>query len=154
MLRLDQTDRKLLRLLQTDARKSVKVMAAEVGLTATPVYERIKKLEKQGVIKKYGIDIDLELIGLGLTVFCQVTLKTHSKTLINAFQRALQSIPEVVEFYHTSGDYDYLLKVICEDNRAYHRFIIDKLSALDMVSKVQSNFVMSESKSNTYHVLD
>lgn len=147
MSELDKIDLRLLEMLQLDARKSVKAMALEVGLTSTPVYERIKKLEQQGYIKRYGINLDLDKIGLGLTVFCQVILKTHSKTLIRNFEHSLQSISEVAEVYHTSGEYDYLLKVICEDNHAYHRFIIDKLSALDMVSKVQSNFVLSELKS-------
>ena len=146
MYTLDTIDYKLLELLQTNSNRGVKEIAFEVGLTTTPVYERIKRLEKLGFIKKYGAEIDKEKVGLGLIVFCQVSLQTHSKTLIERFENAVKQMNEVVEAFHISGEFDYLLKVVCRDNKQYHDFLVLKLSKLEMVSKVQSNFVMFETK--------
>lgn len=146
MNKLDSVDIKLLELLQLNSNKGIKELALEVGLTATPVYERIKRLEKSGVIKKYGIEINKEKVGLNLTVFCQVSLQTHSKSLIERFESAVKHMNEVVEVFHISGEFDYLLKVVCHDNKEYHDFLIHRLSKLEMVAKVQSNFVMAETK--------
>ncbi len=151
MYKIDQIDGKLLELLQINANKGIKELALEVGLTATPVYERVKRLEKLGFIKKYGIEINKEKVGLGLTVFCQVSLQTHSKTLIERFETSVKQMNEVIEAYHISGEFDYLLKVVCHDNKQYHDFLVLKLSKLEMVAKVQSNFVMAEIKEYGYY---
>jgi DNA-binding Lrp family transcriptional regulator len=153
MIKLDDIDYQLLELLQKDASRGIKELALHVGLTATPVYERVKKMESAGVIQKYGISLDRKQLGLGLTVFCQVSLQTHSKSLINRFEIAVQRMDEVAEMYHTSGEFDYLLKVVCKDNKQYHDFIVEKLSALEMVAKVQSNFVLAEPKQFEFYRL-
>ena len=106
MYKIDQIDGKLLELLQINANKGIKELALEVGLTATPVYERVKRLEKLGYIKKYGIEIDKEKVGLGLTVFCQVSLQTHSKTLIERFETSVKQMNEVIEAFHISGEFE------------------------------------------------
>ena len=146
MYKIDSIDIKLLELLQTDANKGIKELAVEVGLSTTPVYERLKRLEKTVIIKKYSIVVNREKVGMDLTVFCQVSLQTHSKSLIERFENAIKNMPEVVEAFHISGDFDYLLKVVCHDNKQYHDFLVHRLSKLEMVSKVQSNFVMAETK--------
>lgn len=151
MFQIDIIDRKLLELLQLNSNRGIKELAFEVGLTATPVYERIKRLEKNGIIKKYSIEINREKVGLELMVFCQVSLQTHSKTLIERFEAAVKQMTEVVEVFHISGEFDYLLKVVCHDNKQYHDFLIHKLSKLEMVAKVQSNFVMYETKEFKYY---
>ena len=143
---LDTTDIKILHTLQHNSHKSIKQIAHVVGLSTTPVYERIKRLEKTGIIKKYSVELDREKMGLELMVFCNVSLQTHSKWLIESFEGAVKQMAEVIEVYHISGDFDYLLKVVCKDNKQYHDFLVQKLSKLEMVAKVQSNFVMFEVK--------
>lgn len=143
---VDITDAKILRCLQLNSNQSIKAIAHEVGLSVTPVYERIKRFEQKGIIKNYSVLLDREKLGLELTVFCQVSLQTHSKNLIEQFEEALKKMPEVIEMYHISGDFDYLVKVVSRDNKQYHDFLVQKLSKLNMVAKVQSNFVLFEVK--------
>jgi len=88
---------------------------------------------------------------LGLVVFCQVSLQTHSKNLIERFESSVNLMVEVIEAYHISGEFDYLLKVVCHDNKKYHDFLVHKLSKLEMVAKVQSNFVMFETKEHRFY---
>lgn len=142
----DQKDRIILEILQKDAKANIKEIAYKVGLSATPIYERIKRLENSGVIKRYAAVLDKEKIGLELTVFCQVSLQKHTKSLIDRFENAIKKMPEVIQAYHIAGNFDYLLKVVVHGSKQYHHFVIDTLSKLDMVSNVQSNFVMYETK--------
>ncbi len=151
MYKIDSVDIKLLELLQINSNRGIKEMAMDVGLTVTPVHERIKRLEKLGYIKKYGIEINKEMVGLGLIVFCQVSLQTHSKNLIERFESSVNLMVEVIEAYHISGEFDYLLKVVCHDNKKYHDFLVHKLSKLEMVAKVQSNFIMFETKEHRFY---
>lgn len=142
----DQKDRLILEILQKDAKANIKEIAYKVGLSATPIYERIKRLENSGIIKRYTAVLDKEKIGLELTVFCQVSLQKHTKSLIDRFENAIKRMPEVIQAYHIAGNFDYLLKIVVHDSKEYHHFVIDTLSKLDMVSNVQSNFVMHETK--------
>ena len=149
MYKLDSKDRKILQILQKNAKVNIKEIAYKVGLSTTPVYERIKRLEKKGIISYYSAIIDKEKIGLELTVFCQVSLQTHAKSLIERFENAIRNMPEVVEAHHIAGNFDYLLKIVARDSKQYHHFIIETLSKLDMISNVQSNFVMYKTKENS-----
>jgi len=128
---------------------NVKEVALKVGLTQTPTYERIKRLEKSGVIVKYIAVLDKEKIGFHLEVFCQVTLMVHSRSLITKFEKAMLTMTEVIESYHVAGNYDYLLKIIVKDMKSYQFFLKNKLSVLDSVGNVQSTFVMAPTKKNT-----
>ncbi|MCE7993791.1 MAG: Lrp/AsnC family transcriptional regulator [Roseivirga sp.] len=143
---LDQTDYKIIDLLQQDAKLTIKEIAGELGLTATPVHERIKKLERAGVIKKYAAIIDRERIGLNMLVFCSVSLKNHNSQYIEEFQRDIQQLTHVVDCYHVGGLFDYLLKVMATDMSDYQEFVSKKLAALENIGTVQSSFVMSEIK--------
>lgn len=144
--KLDQKDKDILELLQVNSKITVKELALKVNLSTTPVFERIKRLEKEGIIRGYMAHLDKEKLGYDLTVFCQVSLKTHTEKLIHDFEQAIKNMPEVVEAYHIAGNFDYLLKVIAHNNKQYHQFIIETLSKLDMISTLQSNFVMFETK--------
>lgn len=146
----DEIDLKILSQLLKNSQQSIKLIAQTVGLSVTPVYERIKRLEQRGIIKNYSINLDREKLGWELTVFCNVSLQTHTKNLIEQFEEAVKNMTEVIEVYHISGDFDYMLKVVCKDNKQYHDFLVQKLSKLNMVAKVQSNFVMLEVKSNHF----
>jgi len=153
MNKLDQKDRDILQLLQQNGKANIKEIAFKVGLSATPVYERIKRLEKKGIISHYAAILDKEKIGLELTVFCHVSLRTHVKNHIKEFEYAISTMDEVLECYHVAGDFDYLLKIVVHDSKIYHRFLVEKLSNLAMVSKVQSNFVMHKTKEKDYYKL-
>ena len=149
MILLDLIDKKLVNLLQQNSKANIKELALKIGLTQTPTYERIKRLEKSGVIQKYIAVIDKEKVGFLVEVFCQVTLLVHSKELITKFENAVNKIDEVIECFHVAGNYDYLLKVTVKDMKSYQLFLKNKLSVLDSVGNVQSTFVMSSTKDTT-----
>ena len=145
---LDETDLQILKTLQKNAKLTTKELADAVHLTPTPVFERQKRLERQGYIKKYVAILDPEKLGQGLQVFCKVKLKHINHEIADAFVRRIQRIPEVTECYNTSGAYDYLLKVRARDMKQYQEFILTKLGELDTVSSIESTFVMCEVKEN------
>jgi Lrp/AsnC family leucine-responsive transcriptional regulator len=146
---LDAIDKQILNLLQQNSKANIKEVALKIGLTQTPTYERIKRLEKLGVIQKYVAVLNKEKVGYTVEVFCQVSLLVHSKDLITKFEIAVNKIDEVIECFHVAGNYDYLLKVIVKDMKAYQYFLKNRLSVLDSVANVQSTFVMTSTKDNT-----
>lgn len=150
----DKTDRKLLMLLQSDAKQTTKQLAHHLSLTVTPVFERIRKLEKSGYITKYVALTDKRKLGKLLTVFCHVSLKEHNKEMIREFENKVMHIPEVMECHHVAGIHDYLLKVVADDMDAYHHFIYNKLTSIGNIANVNSSFVMNEIKYTTAHHLD
>jgi Lrp/AsnC family leucine-responsive transcriptional regulator len=153
MINLDVTDKKILNLLQQNSKANIKEIAVKIGLTQTPTYERIKRLEKDGVIKNYIAVLDKEKVGYTIEVFCQVTLLVHSKDMITRFENAINKLDEVMECFHVAGNYDYLLKIIVKDMNCYQAFLKNKLSVLDSVANVQSTFVMSSTKDSTGFML-
>ncbi len=154
MTALDHRDIEILRLLQQDAKISIKKIGERISLSPTPVYERIRRMERMGIIKGYTAVIDRHKVGLKLPVFCRVSLQLHTRKHINKFERFIEQTPEIQEAYHIAGDYDYLLKVLVKDSNEYHDFIINSLSRLDVVGTVQSNFVMYETKTGRGIPLD
>ncbi len=146
---LDDTDLQILRILQKNAKLTTKELAESVHLTPTPVFERQKRLERQGYIRKYVAVLDPEKLGQGLLVFCKVKLKQINREIADVFMHRIQRIDEVTECYNTSGDYDYLLKVRARDMKHYQEFILNKLGVIESVGSIESTFVMSEVKRNT-----
>ena len=145
---LDETDLQILKTLQKNAKLTTKELADAVHLTPTPVFERQKRLEKKGYIKKYVAILDPEKLGLGLQVFCKVKLKQINHEIADSFTRRIMRIPEVIECYNTSGAYDYLLKVRTSDMKQYQEFVLTKLGDINSVGSIESTFVMSEVKQN------
>ena len=143
---LDETDRQILKTLQKNAKLTTKELAEAVNLSPTPVFERQKRLEKKGYIKKYVAVLDPEKLGLGLLVFCKVKLKQINHEIADSFVRHIQLIPEVTECYNISGQYDYLLKIRARDMKDYQEFVINKLGTIEHVGAIESTFVMSEVK--------
>ena len=143
---LDQIDLQILKTLQRNAKLTTKELADIVHLTPTPVFERQKRLERMGYIKKYVAILDPEKLDRGLLVFCKVKLKQINSEIANSFVRRIQYIPEVTECYNTSGTYDYLLKVRARDMKQYQEFLLTKLGDIDSVAAIESMFVMSEVK--------
>ena len=129
-MKIDDIDKKLLRILQKDASLTTKQIAAEIGLTVTPVHERIKKLEKSGVILAYKARLGLSVLGKELLVFCQVSIKDHSKENLLHFEQKVLDLDEVVSCYHVSGKHDYMLKVVQSNMQEYRNFITNKLAKI------------------------
>ncbi len=147
--RLDETDLQILKTLQKNAKLTTKELADAVHLTPTPVFERQKRLERLGYIKKYIAVLDAEKMGLGLAVFCKVKMKQINHEIADRFMYRIQALHEVTECYNTSGAYDYLLKVRARDMKEYQNFVLTKLGEIEDVSSIESTFVMSELK-HTY----
>lgn len=146
---LDSTDLQILRALQDNARLTTKELAARVNLSTTPVFERMKRLEKEGFIKKYVAVLDAEKLGRGFTVFCSVKLKQMTQSVARDFISIIRDIPQVAECYNISGEYDYLLKIQAPDMKYYNEFIINVLGNIDAIGSTLSSFVMNEIK-NTH----
>lgn len=146
---LDATDRGILQMLQEDAFLTTKELAARLELTTTPVYERVKRLERDGYISRYSALLDRRKIGLSLLVYCDVALKEHNRDFLLRFEESVVGLPEVLECHHITGEYDYVLKVVARDMDDYQRFIKEKLAALENIGRVQSHFVMTEVKNST-----
>ena len=149
MIQLDATDLRILDLLQRNSKLTTKEIAAQIGMTTTPVFERIKRLEKKGYVDKYIALLNREKLGLTLLAFVNVSLKEHNTVYLEKFVESVISLPEVMECYHVAGLFDYLLKVIVKDMGEYQHFVSKKLAGLDNIGKVQSSFVMTEIKNST-----
>jgi Lrp/AsnC family leucine-responsive transcriptional regulator len=147
--KLDRIDAKLIELLQEDSSQSVKQLSAQLNLTNTPVYERIKKLEKSGVIDRYSAKINPKKIGKELLLFTNVSLKEHSKTFLLNFEEKVTQLDEVIECYHVSGEHDYLLKVLVKNMQDYRSFLTETLAMIENIGNVHTSFVVSEIKKDT-----
>ena len=139
---LDDKDLSILRLLQENARITVKEISEKIHLSTTPVHERIKRMEESGVIKQYATLLDYNKVKKGLMVICYVSLKQHSKNAGDKFIRTINQLDEVIECYNISGEFDFMLKVVAEDMNAYYDFHVNKLSSIENMGNVQSVFVM------------
>lgn len=144
--KLDKVDLQILRTLQENARLTTKELAAQVSLSSTPVFERLKRLEREGYIKKYIAVLDADKLNQGFVVFCNVKLRRMNKDIAMEFTRIIQNIPEVTECYNISGSYDYLLKIHAPNMKYYQEFIINVLGTIDSLGSLESMFVMDEVK--------
>ena len=148
-MKLDDIDKKLINTLQIDSKITTKKLATDLNLSVTAIYERIKKLEKKGVVKKYIAIIDKEKIKRDFVVFCQVKLVQHHHQYIEKFEKEVLQFNEVLECYNISGDYDYLLKVVVENMKSYRNFINFKLTTLNHISSTHSTFIIDEVRNST-----
>lgn len=149
----DAIDRKLLNLVQRDATATTKTLAHQLGLSATAVYERLRKLQREGVITKQVALLDRNKIDKNFVVFCHLKLLQHSKDFLTRFEREVVKLEEVMEVFHVSGDYDYILKVCVQDMAAYREFMVTKLTTLQHIGSTHSTFMISEVKYSTAFVL-
>ena len=141
---LDEIDLKILRILQQDSKKTTKEIAELLNLTASPVYERIRRLEKKGYIKKYVALLDKKLIKRPVTAICMVSLRYHNEGFIDKFERQIKAIDEVQECYHMAGKVDFFLKINLPNLEAYHEFVRSKLSKIENIGVLESYFVLKE----------
>ncbi len=138
----DELDLSILRLLQKNAKMTVKEIADLVHLSTTPVHERIKRMEQSGVITQYATLVDPAKVKKGLMVICYVSLKQHNKMAGAKFIKSIHELNEVIECYNISGEFDFMLKVVAENMDAYYDFHVNKLSQAENIGHVQSVFVM------------
>lgn len=150
---LDNTDKKLLKLIQEDSKRTTKELSLKLNLSVTAVYERIKKLEREGVIEKYVVLLNRNKIQKGFVVFCHLKLMQHTKEFISQFEKEVVQLNEVLECFHVSGDYDYILKICVENMEEYREFMVTKLTNLQHIGSTHSAFMIGEVKNSTAFVL-
>jgi len=146
---LDIIDKKLIHLLQKDSKQTTKQLSLQLNLSVTAVYERIKKLEKENVIKHYVAIINKNKIERSFLVFCHIKLIQHTKEYVSNFESEVLKLPEVSECFHVSGDYDYILKIYVKDMESYRDFMITKLTAIKHIGSTHSIFTIGEVKNTT-----
>ncbi len=146
---LDAVDRRLLALLQREGRAPVARLAEAVGLSAPPVHERLRRLERARVITRYAALLDPEPLGFGMTVYVAVTLALHREGAVRKFREAVQAVPEILECHHTTGTADFLLRVVVRDAAAYEHLVLNTLTRLPGVERLNSSVVLSTMKSET-----
>lgn len=150
---MDAIDKKLLGLLQEDTKKTTKELSMILNLSVTAVYERIKKLEREGVILNYVALLNRNKIEKAFVVFCHIKLIQHTKDVIHTFENEVIRLDEVSECFHVSGDYDYILKVSVKDMDEYREFMVTKLTGLQHIGSTHSSFMIGEVKNTTAFVL-
>jgi Lrp/AsnC family leucine-responsive transcriptional regulator len=146
---MDAIDNKLLQLLQSDTKKTNKELSLKLNLSVTAVYERIKKLEREGIIEKYVALLNRNKINKGFVVFCHIKLIQHSKDFLTKFESEVVKLNEVLECFHVSGDYDYILKICVKDMEEYREFMVTKLTTLQHIGSTHSTFMIGEVKNTT-----
>ncbi|MFT4800941.1 MAG: Lrp/AsnC family leucine-responsive transcriptional regulator [Planctomycetota bacterium] len=152
-MKLDAIDKQLLTLLQQNSKQTNKQLSQQLNLSVTAIFERIKKLERNGVIKQYVALLDKKKVDLGFTVFCHVKLTKHEQKSIANFETEIEQLSEVLECFHVSGDYDYLLKVAVTDMDHFRTFMVNKLTSLEEIGSTQSSITIKEVKNNTAVIL-
>ncbi|MBE7691813.1 Lrp/AsnC family transcriptional regulator [Tenacibaculum finnmarkense] len=152
-MKLDTIDKKLLVLLQKDSKQNTKQLSLHLGLSVTAVYERIKKLEREGVITQYVALLNKNKIEKDFLVFCHIKLEKHTKEYILVFEREINKLQEVTECFHVSGDYDYILKIYVKDMDEYREFMVHKLTALKHIGSTHSTFTIGQVKNSNTIVL-
>ncbi len=143
---LDKVDLQILRTLQQNARLTTKELASRVSLSSTPVFERLKRLESNGYIKKYIAVLDADKLNQGFIVFCNVKMSRLSREIAQHFTEVVRSIPEVTECYNISGSFDYLLKIHAPNMKYYQEFVLNVLGTIENLGSLESTFVMDEIK--------
>ncbi|WP_295203569.1 Lrp/AsnC family transcriptional regulator [uncultured Chryseobacterium sp.] len=149
MAKLDKTDIGILNALQNNAKLNIKELSDLLHISKTPIYERIKRLETEGYIKRYVALLDNKKVGLPLIAFCNVSLAVHDDEHIRRFQEEIRNIEEIAECYSTGGMYDFLIKVVLKDLDHYNVFAFEKLTKVQGIVKMQSSFVLDEIKNVT-----
>ena len=153
MEKIDEIDLKILRILQKNSKITTKEIADSLHLTSSPVYERIKRLENKGYIKKYAAILDNKLINRPITAICMVSLRYHNEGFIDTFETQIKALKEVQECYHMAGKVDFFLKINLQSLDEYHEFVRLKLSKIENIGVLESYFVLKEIfHTNEYYI--
>ncbi|GAB4395794.1 MAG: Lrp/AsnC family transcriptional regulator [Microscillaceae bacterium] len=147
-IKIDNTDRKILQILQSNAKITNAQLSKEIGLSPAPTLERVKKLENLGIIRSYHATLDSDKVGLGVMTFVQVFLASHKKSVLDAFMEKINKIDNVVECHHVTGSCDFIIKVIAEDIQSYQKLMLEEISEIEEISNMQSLVILSTFKDN------
>lgn len=143
---LDETDKTILRLLQADGRVSNAEVARQVGLSAPATHARVKRLEENGVVRQYSTLLDREAIGYDMVCFINVSLQLHQFEAIERFKELMQDMPEVLECYHITGEFDYLLKAVFRNRDELQEFVVNKLTPIPGMARINTSLALIEIK--------
>jgi Lrp/AsnC family leucine-responsive transcriptional regulator len=143
---LDETDIRILKLLQQNARLTGQEIGNKLHKTTTPINNRIRSLQERGFIKKYVAVLDHELLDLDFMTFTHVQLKDHSQQSLSTFESEIIKFPEVIECFHLTGDFDFILRVAVKDRHTYHDFLMNKIFGIMAVGKVETKLIMKAAK--------
>jgi len=146
---LDTIDKHIIALLQEDSKQTNKKLSIKLNLSVTAVYERIKKLEREGILKKYVALVNKDKVDKSFIAFCHIKLVQHSQDYVVKFEKEITKLNEIMECYHISGDYDYLLKVVVEDMESFREFMVNSLTKIDHIGSTHSMFMINEVKHTT-----
>jgi Lrp/AsnC family transcriptional regulator, leucine-responsive regulatory protein len=152
LIELDDKDLQILKLVQENAKLTVRDIAEKVNLSATPTHERLKRLEKNGVIRQYAAILDNRMLNKGIMVICNISLRDHDKKTAQGLIESVKNFPEVLECYNISGEFDFMLKIIAESMESYHDFFVNKLSEVKGIGQTKSSFVMDVIK-DTHEII-
>lgn len=144
--KLDSVDREILKILQEEGRIANNELAKRIGLTTTPTLERVRRLEREGVVEGYTARVHKDKVGRGFSAFVKVTLKVHQLNLMEEFTTAIKEIPEILACYHTTGDGDFLLHVVAKDTKDYEQLMRNKLTTLPDVERLYTSIVLNTIK--------
>src|SRR5690606_2888773 len=148
-MKTDDLDIKIMQILQANARTTIREISEQVGMSSTPVFERVKKLENHGLIQKYVALLNEAKLGYKMVAFVQISLNLHNLDEVNAFVERVTVFPEVMECYHTTGESDFLLKILVSDMDRFNDFILHKLSEIENLRHVKTQFALSTRKRTT-----
>ena len=147
-MKIDNIDRKILRVLQENSKITNAYLSKQIGLSPAPTLERVRKLEKKGIISGYHAQLNLSEIGLGVSTFVLVSLKEHNKKNINIFLDKINKVKNVIECHHITGTGDFMLKVVSENIASYQKLMLDKVSEIEATDSLQSMVILSTFKDN------
>ena len=147
-MKIDNIDRKILRMLQENSKITNSYLSKQIGLSPAPTLERVRKLEKKGIISGYHAQLNLSKIGLGISTFVLVSLKEHNKKNINIFLDKINKVNNVIECHHITGTGDFILKVVSENIASYQKLMLDKISEIETTDSLQSMVILSTFKDN------
>ena len=150
MKKIDQTDAQILELLQKNGRITIKEMSEQLALSPTPIFERTKKLEKAGIIDHYSAILNHEKLGKKLFAFAHISLKDHSKELVEKFTKQIMILPQVMECHYTTGDTDFILKILLDDMEMYRDFVLTKLFEMSNIGKIETYLSLSVLKKSHF----
>ncbi|ANF52520.1 AsnC family transcriptional regulator [Chryseobacterium glaciei] len=146
---VDEKDLSILRLLQKDAKLSIRDISARINLSPTPTHERIKRMEKLEIIKEYTAIVDRKKVNKGMMVVCMIALNAHNKSVATKFIEQVSKLKEVVEFYNISGEFDFMLKILAPNMDEFHEFFVNQLSEIEGIGQTKSIFVMNSIKESS-----
>ena len=147
-MKIDNIDRKILRMLQENSKITNAYLSKQIGLSPAPTLERVRKLEKKGIISGYHAQLNLSKIGLGVSTFVLVSLKEHNKKNINIFLDKINKVKNVIECHHITGTGDFMLKVVSENIASYQKLMLDEVSEIEATDSLQSMVILSTFKDN------